>query len=109
MRLIDVVEQIQGLEWLKQAVDINPNELRLQLDFVRGILLAGRSEEALVIVSDLPPADPARDVYLTQSHIRLSQPDLAFEAAQGGLSRFPEDARLMRQARELSVSPETNP
>ena len=109
MRLIDAGDQIQGLEWLKQAVSINPNELRLQLDFVRGLLLAGRSEEALVIVSDLPPADPARDVYLTQSHIQLGQPDLALEAVQGGLSRFPEDARLMRQARELGVSPETNP
>ena len=82
-------------------MDINPNELRLQLDFVRGLLLAGQSEEALVIVSDLPPADPARDVYLTQSHIQLGQPDLALEAVRGGLSRFPEDARLMRQAREL--------
>jgi hypothetical protein len=109
MRLIDAGDQIQGLEWLKQAVDINPNELRLQLDFVRDILLAGRSEEVLAIVSGLPPADPDRDVYLTQSHIQLGRPDLALEAAQGGLSRFPEDARLMSQARELRVSPETNP
>ena len=109
MRLIDAGEQIQGLEWLKQAVDTNPNELRLQLDFVRGLLLAGRSEEAQVIVSGLPPFDPARDVYLTQSHIQLGQPDLALEAVQGGLSRFPEDARLRHQARELGVSSETNP
>jgi len=109
MRLIDAGEPTQGLEWLKQAVDINPNELRLQLDFVRGLLLAGRSEEALVTVSDLPLADPARDVYLTQSHIQLGRPDLALEAVQGGLSRFPDDARLMRQARELGVAPALNP
>lgn len=109
VRLIDAGEQTQGLEWLRQAVDLNPNELRLRLDFVRGLLLTGRSEEALVIVSDLPPADPARDVYLTQSHIQLGQPGLALEAVQEGLSRFPEDARLMRQARELGVSPATNP
>jgi len=55
------------------------------------------------------PADPACDVYLTQSHIQLGQPDLAFEAVQGGVSRFAEDARLMRQARELGASPATNP
>ena len=109
MRLIDAGEHTRGLEWLRQAVDLNPNELRLQLDFVRGLLLAGRSEEALAIVSGLPPADPARDVYLTQSHIQLDQPDRAREAAREGLSRFPEDGRLMRQARELGVSPATTP
>ena len=109
MRLIDAGEHTRGLEWLRQAVDLNPNELRLQLDFVRGLLLAGSSEEALAIVSGLPPADPARDVYLTQSHIQLDHPDLALEAVQGGLSRFPEDSRLMRQARELGASPTTTP
>ena len=103
LRLIDTGEQTRGLEWLKQAVDLNPNDLRLQLDFVRGLLLAGRSEEALAIASGLPPADPARDVYLTQSHIQLDQPDRARQAVQEGLSRFPADGRLMRQARELAV------
>ena len=34
MRLIDAGEQTRGLEWLNQAVDLNPNELRLRLDFV---------------------------------------------------------------------------
>jgi thioredoxin-like negative regulator of GroEL len=103
MRLIDAGDQAQGVEWLRQAVGVNPNELGLQLDFVRGLLLTGRSEEALVIVSSLPPTDPARDVYLTQSHIQLDQPDRAREAAQQGLARFPEDARLRRQARELAA------
>ena len=109
MRLIDAGEQTRGLEWLSQAVDLNPNELRLQLDFVRGLLLAGRSEEAVALVSGLPPADPARDVYLTQSHIQLDQPDRAREAVQEGLSRFPEDARLLGQARELGVGPAEEP
>ena len=109
MRLIDAGEQTGGLEWLSQAVDLNPNELRLQLDFVRGLLLAGRSEEAVALVSGLPPADPARDVYLTQSHIQLDQPDRAREAVQEGLSRFPEDARLLGQARELGVGPAEEP
>ena len=109
MRLIDAGEQTRGLEWLSQAVDLNPNELRLQLDFVRGLLLAGRSEEAVALVSGLPPADPARDVYLTQSYVQLHQPDRAREAVQEGLSRFPEDARLLGQARELGVGPAEEP
>ncbi len=109
MRLIDAGQQDRGLEWLEQAIDLNPNELRLQLAFVRGLLMAERSEEALALVSGLPPSDAARDVYLTQSHIQLDQPNLALEAVQEGLSRFPQDARLMGQARELGVRPATKP
>ena len=62
----------------------------------------------MALVSSLPPADPARYVYLTQSHIQLDQPDRAREAVQEGLARFPEDARLMRQARELEIRPTEN-
>ena len=108
VRLIEAQEVTRGLEWLKRAVDLNPNELRLQLEYGRGLLLAGRPEEALALVSALPPADPARDVYLTQSHIQLDQPERAREAVREGLSRFPEDARLRRQARELEMNPPEN-
>ena len=108
MRLVDAGQEERGVEWLSQAVDLNPNELRLQLDLVRGLLMAGRSEEAVALVSGLPPADPARDVYLTQSHIQLDQPDRAREAVLQGLARFPEDTRLMGQARDLGVSTEEN-
>ena len=108
MQMIEAGERDRGLGWLGRAVDLNPNELRLQLDFVRGLLLAGRSEEAMALVSSLPPADPARYVYLTQGHIQLDQPDRAREAVQEGLARFPEDARLMRQARELEIRPTEN-
>ena len=62
----------------------------------------------MALVSSLPPADPARYVYLTQGHIQLDQPDRAREAVQEGLARFPEDARLMRQARELEIRPTEN-
>ncbi|MCH7890758.1 MAG: hypothetical protein IH921_04565 [Gemmatimonadetes bacterium] len=108
MQMIEAGERDRGLEWLGRAVDLNPNELRLQLDFVRGLLLVGRPEEAMALVSSLPPADPARYVYLTQSHIQLDQPDRAREAVQEGLARFPQDARLMRQARELEIRPTEN-
>ena len=105
LRLMDAGELNRSLEWLSLAVELNPNGLHVQLDFVRGLLLLGRSEEAVALVSSLPPADPSRDVYLTQSHIQLDQPERAREAVQEGLARFPEDVRLLRQARELGVSP----
>ena len=103
--LVDARQFDRGLEWLRQAGDLNPNELRVQLDYVRGLLLAGRSEQALSVVSDLPPFDPARDVYLTQSHIQLNQLDEAQAAVRDGLARFPADSRLRRQAQELGVEP----
>ena len=105
LRLMDVGEQDRGLEWLSRAVELNPNGLQLRLDFVRGLLLVGRTEEAVALVSSLPPDDPSRDVYLTQSYIQLDQPDRAREAVQEGLARFPKDVRLVHQARELGVSP----
>ena len=103
--LVDAGEFDRGLEWLRQAGDLNPNELRVQLDYVRGLLLAGRSELALSVVSDLPPFDPARDVFLTQSHIQLNQLDEAQAAVRDGIARFPADSRLRRQAQELGVEP----
>ena len=109
LRLMDGGEQERGLEWLSQAVELNPNGLQLRLDFVRGLLLVGRTEEAVTLVSSLPPHDPSRDVYLTQSHIQLDQPDRAREAVKEGLARFPKDVRLLRQARELGVSPTESP
>jgi tetratricopeptide (TPR) repeat protein len=102
--LIDNGQFDRGIDWLRQAGELNPNELRVQLDYVRGLLLAGRSEEALSFVSELPPFDPSRDVYLTQSHIQLGQLDQAQAAVQQGLERFPNETRLINQARDLSVS-----
>lgn len=107
--LVDAGEFDRGLEWLRQAGDLNPNELRVQLDYVRGLLLAGRAEQALSVVSDLPPFDPARDVYLTQSHIQLDQLEEAQAAVRAGLSRFPADSRLRNQAQELGVEPGGDP
>jgi hypothetical protein len=94
------------VDWLRQAGDLNPNELRVQLDYVRGLLLAGRSEEARSLVVDLPPFHPTRDVYLTQSYIQLGRLEQAETAVREGLSRFPTDSRLIDQARELGVDPE---
>ena len=103
--LIDAGQFERGLEWLRQAGDLNPNELGVQLDYVRGLLMAGLSEEALSVVSALPSFDPARDVYLTQSHIQLNQLEEARAAVRQGLSRFPSDSRLRGQADELGIDP----
>jgi thioredoxin-like negative regulator of GroEL len=103
MRLIDGQDPARGLDWLRQAVDLNPNELRLQLDYVRGLLLSNRAEAARALVATLPPAEAARDVYLAQSHIQLDELDRARGVVREGLVRFPNDARLLRQARELGL------
>jgi hypothetical protein len=84
-------------------MNLNPNELRLQLDYVRGLLLSNRAEAARALVSTLPPAEAARDVYLAQSHIQLDDLDRARGVVREGLVRFPNDARLLRQARELGL------
>jgi tetratricopeptide (TPR) repeat protein len=105
--LLGMGEIDRGIEWLRLAGETNPNELRIQLDYVRGLLLARRSEEAYAIVSKLPLLDPARAVYLTQSLIQLNRPDEARAAVLDGLARFPGDARLQGQAVELGVAPES--
>ncbi len=71
--------------------------------------MAGRSEEARSVVSNLPPFDPARDVYLTRSYIQLNQLDEAQAAVRAGLSCFPEDSMLRRQAQEPGVEPGGGP
>jgi hypothetical protein len=103
MRLIEGQDPDRGLDWLRQAMNLNPNELRLQLDYVRGLLLSNRAEAARALVATLPPAEAARDVYLAQSHIQLDELDRARGVVREGLVRFPNDARLLRQARELGL------
>ena len=103
--LVDAGQFDRGLEWLAQARELNPNELRVALEYVRGLLLAGRSGQALSVVTDLPPFDPARDVYLAQSLILLERLDEARTAVREGLTRFPADPRLQGQARDLGLAP----
>lgn len=103
--LVDAGRFDRGLEWLRRAGDLNPNEFRVQLDYARGLLLAGRPDEAYAVVVRLPPVDPARDVYLTQSHIQRDRRDDAWSAVREGLSRFPNDPRLRGQAEGLGMDP----
>ena len=104
--LVGIGEIDRGLEWLQRARQTNPNELRIHLDYVRGLLMARRPDQAYAIVSELPPLDPAQAVYLTQSLIQLNRLDEARSTVLQGLSQFPNDARLQGQAAELGVGPE---
>jgi hypothetical protein len=102
-QLLDAGRLDAGLTWLRRATETDPNDLQLRLGYVRGLLLARRSKEAFDAVSPVPPLDPARDVYLTQSLIQLGLLDQARAAVRAGLARFPSDPRLAGQARELGI------
>jgi hypothetical protein len=102
-QLVDAGRLDAGLTWLRRATETSPNDLQHRLGYVTGLLLARRSKEAYDAVSAVPPLDPARDVYLTQSLIQLGRLDEARAAVRAGLARFPSDPRLAEQARKLGV------
>jgi predicted Zn-dependent protease len=104
-RLTDGGDYDAGLRWFERATATSPNDLRLKLDYARALLLAGRPAEAEALVAPLPGTDPARFVYLAQSRILTGRLDEAREDVQEGLTRFPNDARLIGQARELGIEP----
>jgi tetratricopeptide (TPR) repeat protein len=104
-RLTDAGDYEAGLRWFERATATSPNDLRLKLDYARALLLAGRPAEAEALVAPLPGTDPARFVYLAQSRIMTDRPDEAREDLREGLARFPNDARLIDQARELGIEP----
>jgi hypothetical protein len=104
-RLTEIGDLDGGLRWFEQAVRTSPNDLRLALDYARTLLLAGRPGEAEAIAAPLPPTDPTRFVYLAQSKIMTDRPDEARTDVTEGLLRFPGDARLIGQARDLGLGP----
>jgi len=94
----------RGLVWLSRAVESNPNGALLTLDYARALLMAGRSTEAEAIVRPVPPGlHPSRSVFLAQSLIFQDRRSEAMEAVREGLQYFPEEQRLLDQARELGV------
>lgn len=101
-RFVDAGDTERGLEWLGRAHEANPNDALLALDYARTLLIAGRSTEAEAIVRPIPSfLHPSRSVYLAQSLIFQGRAAEAAEAVRDGLSHFPDDARLLGQAREL--------
>jgi len=95
----------RGILWFDRAIETNPVELRLRLDHVRAVLMAGRAGEGEALAENLPGTDPSRWVYWGQSLIMQSMPDSAEAVVERGLELFPDDARLLRQARELAAAP----
>jgi protein O-mannosyl-transferase len=107
-KLTDAGRPDRGIEWFERAVETNPNDLLLHLDHARALLLGRRPDEAESVIVPLPPADPARFVYLAQSMIMRGRPEEARVIVREGLLRFPLDVRLQRQARELGLGPGDN-
>lgn len=104
-RLTNSGDPLRGLEWFDRAIATSPNDYRLRLDRIRALLLAGRTVEAENAATALPGGDPARFVYLAQSHIMQNHRDEASRVVHEGLMSFPRDVRLLRQAAELGLAP----
>jgi protein O-mannosyl-transferase len=101
-RFVDAGDVERGLGWLRRAHETNPNSALVALDYARALLLAGRSVEAEAIVRPIPPGlHPSQSVFLAQSLIVQGREPEAADAVRVGLGYFPDDARLLEQARQL--------
>lgn len=93
----------RALRWYDSALDLNPQDVLLRLGRTRALLLSGQAEAAERELSSLQRVYPEHYLYLTQSYIMRNRTLDAEAAVREGLDRFPEDVRLLRQARELGV------
>lgn len=101
-QLVDANRVEEGLRWYRSAVELNPNQALVVLDFARALILAGEVEEAERRIGPIPPGlHPSRSVYLAQSLIGQGRTDEARAVVTEGLRFFPDDARLRDQARQL--------
>lgn len=101
-KLVEAGNIDQGLLWLGRAVELNPNGVRVTLEYARALLLAGRSAETEALMRPIPHhLDPAVSVYLAQSLIFQDRHEEALQAVTRGLERFPSDERLLEQQRLL--------
>jgi tetratricopeptide (TPR) repeat protein len=92
----------EGLRWYRSAVELNPNQALVVLDFTRALILAGEAEEAERRLLAIPAGlHASRSVYLAQSLIVQGRADEAREVVMDGLRLFPADARLQAQAERL--------
>lgn len=103
-QLIDASRLEEGLRWYRSAVQLNPNQALVVLDFARALILAGDFEDAERRLRPIPPGlHPSRSVYLAQSLIEQGLPDEARDVVEEGLRLFPGDTRLQDQARQLGA------
>jgi hypothetical protein len=97
-RLVEAGQVERGLVWLERAVESNPNEVMVRLDYARALLLAERGAEAEAQLRPIPLGlHPSVSVFLAQSLISQERMDEAREVIEGGLQRFPDEARLQAQ------------
>ena len=102
-QLVEANRLEEGLRWYGSAVDLNPNQALVVLDFARALILAGQAEEAELRLRPIPAGlHPSRSVYLAQSLIEQGRTDEARAVVAEGLRLFPEDARLLGQEQQLS-------
>jgi tetratricopeptide (TPR) repeat protein len=102
-QLLDADRLEEGLRWYRSAVELNPNQALVILDFARALILAGEVEEAERRLRPIPAAlHASRSVYLAQSLIEQGRTDEARAVVTEGLRLFPEDARFLGQAQQLS-------
>jgi protein O-mannosyl-transferase len=94
----------RALRWYDSAIDVNPQDVLLRLGRIRALLLAGEAEAAAQALAELQPAYPDYFIYLAQSDIMRDRVPEAQAAVREGLERFPEEVRLLRQARQLGIA-----
>lgn len=103
-RLVDAGDLDAGAEWLGEAVRLNPNSALLTLDYARALLLMNRSAEAEELLRPVPTGlHPSRSVFLAQSLIFQERLEEAASIVREGLAAFPDEPRLLDQARQLGI------
>lgn len=103
-RMVDAGQVEDGLVWLASAFELNANSVLLRLDYVRALLLTDRSVEAEALVRPIAPfLHPSQAVFLAQSLIFQDRTSEAIDAVRTGLEYFPDEPRLIEQARLLGI------
>jgi hypothetical protein len=101
-RLVDAGQLERGLVWLERAVESNPNEAMVRLDYARALLLVERGAEAEAQLRPIPRGlHPSVSVLLAQSLIFQERMDEAREVIASGLLLFPDEERLQAQMSQV--------
>ncbi len=101
-KLVEAGDIEGGLVWLGRAVELNPNGVRVTLEYTRALLLVQRSGEAEALMRPISRRlHPSVSVYLAQSLIFQDRLPEALRVVAIGLESFPTDERLIEQQRLL--------